>query len=89
MVRGLEVGGLGGIGAIGPGVQVTSSGNPLQEQAQDSLLRAGGRQVNEDLPPGLDDAGSEFQQAQPQGIELHDTPVERRGISRRIDHNSQ
>ena len=50
-------------------------GDALHQQAQDSLLRAGGRQVDEDLPPSLDDPGCQFDQMQAQRVELGDPPA--------------
>ena len=50
-------------------------GNTLHQQVQDSLLRAGSGQVDEDLPPGLDDPGGQLDQAQAQRVELGDPPA--------------
>ena len=44
----------------------------VEQRGEDRLIGSAGRQVDLDLGFQFDDAGSEFDQAQPQGVELHD-----------------
>jgi hypothetical protein len=47
----------------------------IEECGEDRLIGGARRQVDLDLGFQLDDAGGEFDQAQSQGVELHDAPV--------------
>ena len=46
----------------------------LEEHAKDRLIGCARRQVDFELGFELDDTGSNFDQAQPQGIKLHNSP---------------
>ena len=46
----------------------------VEQHGEDRLIGGAGRQVDLDLGFQFDDAGGEFDQAQPQGVELHDPP---------------
>jgi hypothetical protein len=46
----------------------------VEQHGEDGLIWGGDRQVDLDLGFQFDDAGGEFDQAQPQSVELHDPP---------------
>jgi hypothetical protein len=56
-----------------------SGDETVEQHGEDRLIGGAGRQVDLDLGFQFDDAGGEFDQAQPQGL----------GMTRRIDHKSQ
>src|SRR5215471_15285181 len=46
----------------------------IEEQGKDPVVGSARRQVDLELGFQLDDAGGEFDEAQPQGVELYDSP---------------
>ena len=61
----------------------------VEEHGEDRLIGGARRQVDLDLGFQLDDAGGEFDQAQPQVSNCMTRQQERAGIARRSDHMSQ
>ena len=46
----------------------------VEEDGEDRLIRSARRQMDLELGFQFDEAGGDFDQAQPQGVELHDAP---------------
>jgi hypothetical protein len=75
------------------GIRPRRSGNqtrqPVEERGEDRLLGRARRQMDFDSGFQLDDAGGEFDQAQPQGVELRKNRLaavrRRAGVARRRD----
>jgi hypothetical protein len=61
-------------GASPPRLSGDETRQAVEQHGEDRLIGGARRQVDLDLLFQFDDAGGEFQQAQPQGVELHDTP---------------
>ena len=57
-----------------PGCSAGEVGQAFDREAQDGLVGKGARQMQHDAGLQLDDAGGQLHQAQPQGVELRDTP---------------
>ena len=83
----LKVAGRGGYGGITPRLSGDQTRQAVEEHAEDRLLGGARRQVDLDLGFQLDDAGGEFDEAQPQGIKLHDAPG--RPVGHRAAHRPQ
>ena len=64
----------GRLRGITPRLSGDQTRQALEQHGEDRLIRGAGRQVDLDLGFQFDDAGGEFDQAQPQGVELHDPP---------------
>ncbi len=62
------------IAGITPRLSGDETRQAVEQHGEDCLIGGAGRQVDLDLGFQFDDAGGEFDQAQPQGVKLHDSP---------------
>jgi len=64
----------GQLRGITPRLSGDETRQAVKQHGEDRLTGGAGWQVDLDLGFQFDDAGGEFDQAQPQGVELHDAP---------------
>ena len=66
----------GRLRGITPRLSGDETRQAVEQHGEDRLIGGAGRQVDLDLGFQFDDAGGEFDQAQPQGVELHDRQIQ-------------